>query len=95
MYSPLQSSLYFLVITLNFQNGNCSMIEEYKLFVLKEKTIYHHLNMLKEQGTIFMGRCWCPRYLEEGMFKALSDLSRLKPHVAGGSLTEIPKDEGV
>ncbi len=36
--------LEFLVS--DFPNGNCSKLEEYKLFVIKEKLIYHNLNKL-------------------------------------------------
>lgn len=27
-----------------FIDGNCSLLEELKLYILKEKCIYHHLN---------------------------------------------------
>jgi len=31
-----------------FDNGNCSFIEELKLFIAKEKILYYHMNLLKQ-----------------------------------------------
>jgi len=59
-----------------FKNGNCSKLEEYRLFLLKEKTIFHNLNMLQMKNTIYTGRCWIPKYQEERVYRALSDLTK-------------------
>ena len=50
----------------------CSVIEEHRLFILKEKSIYHHLNMFNLRGNMFYGNCWCPKSDESRILKALS-----------------------
>lgn len=50
----------------------CSLIEEYRLFVLKEKSIYYNLNMFTLKGDMFFGNCWCPKQDEPRILKALS-----------------------
>ena len=64
------------------QTETWSLIEDYRLFVLKEKAIYHNLNMLKLQNTIYHGNCWCPIEGETNVKQALNNLSKRKPHVA-------------
>lgn len=58
-----------------------SMIESFRLFVLKEKAIYHNLNMLKPQNTVFYGNLWCPFYYEDIVKTSLDNLSKVKPHL--------------
>ena len=79
----------------NFPNGNCSMLEEYKLFVLKEKTIYHHLNKFKLEAAIYHGRCWCPNYKKDVIVQALNNLSSRKPNVASGQLNKIEHTQAI
>ena len=50
----------------------CSLIEEYRLFVLKEKSIYHNLNMFTLKGNMYYGNCWCPKADEQRILHALS-----------------------
>jgi V-type H+-transporting ATPase subunit a len=50
----------------------CSLIEELRLFILKEKTIYHNLNMFTLKGNMFYGNCWCPKADEQKILQALS-----------------------
>jgi V-type H+-transporting ATPase subunit a len=56
--------------------GSCSVIEEYRLFVLKEKAIYHNLNMFQLKNHIFYGNCWLPLSDEPFVSRALADLGR-------------------
>lgn len=63
-------------------NESWSMIEGFRLFVLKEKTIYHNLNMLKLQNTIYHGNCWCPIEFESQIREALESIPKRKPHIA-------------
>mmetsp|Transcript_8101 Transcript_8101/g.15942 ORF Transcript_8101/g.15942 Transcript_8101/m.15942 type:complete len:802 (-) Transcript_8101:2450-4855(-) len=56
--------------------GSCSILEEYRLFVLKEKSIYHNLNMFQLKNQIFYGNCWLPLSDEPFVSQALSDLGR-------------------
>ena len=53
--------------------STCSLIEEYRLFILKEKTIYHNLNMFTLRGNMFYGNCWCPKSDEARILHALSE----------------------
>jgi len=77
---------FLLKVLIIDQNGNCSKIEEYKLFLLKEKTIFHNLNKLKMQNMIYTGRCWIPKYQKERVYKALSDMTKVKIDIAGAQL---------
>ncbi len=45
------------------QAGEFSLIEIYKWFILKEKSIYLELNKLKDSQNILMGLFWCPTKL--------------------------------
>jgi len=42
------------------ERADVSVYKVYKLFVLREKAIYLHLNMLRQGGIIFQGLVWCP-----------------------------------
>ena len=50
----------------------CSLIETYRLFILKEKTIYTNLNMFTLKGNMFYGNCWCPKSDQQRIIQALS-----------------------
>lgn len=71
-----------------------SMIESLRLFILREKAIYHNLNMLKLQNTIYHGNCWCPLDAESLVKTELENLPKNKPHVAKPEFqfAEPPKD---
>lgn len=52
------------------RGADVSVFKLYKLFIMKEKTIYSTLNMLKQNPTndaILMGLVWAPRYFDFGM----------------------------
>jgi hypothetical protein len=42
------------------ENAEVSVIKLYKLFIMKEKSIYQHINYLKLNNTFFTGLLWCP-----------------------------------
>lgn len=70
--------------------GSCSVLEEYRLFVLKEKSIYHNLNMFQLKNQIFYGNCWLTLSDEPYVTQALSELGR-----TGVSTGQLRKVEGV
>ena len=37
------------------------MIEEYRLFILKEKLIYMNWCCLQDKGKIYLGKLWMPK----------------------------------
>ena len=43
-------------------DGEVSVIKIYKLFILKERAIYTHLNMLENGEAVGYGLIWVPRY---------------------------------
>jgi V-type H+-transporting ATPase subunit a len=62
--------------------------------MLKEKTIYHHLNMFRLKSRIFTGECWCPVSMEDRVRGKLKQLElayvnlpsgQLKPYEGPGS----------
>lgn len=66
-----------------------SYIEEIRLFLKKEKCLYHSLNMLKLQGVVLHGFCWCPIDSIDEVKKTIQDLIRRKPDIAGVEFTQI------
>ena len=79
----------------NLQNETWPAIENYRLFVLKEKTTYHNLNKLKEQHSILQGALWCPTLLEDEVRKTLDDLANSKPHITKPEFSFAEKPERV
>jgi vacuolar-type H+-ATPase subunit I/STV1 len=45
------------------------------------------------QNTIYTGRCWIPKYQEEKVYRSLSDLTKMKPDIAGAQLQEMKRPE--
>jgi V-type H+-transporting ATPase subunit a len=54
----------YLEMSNNKENADVSVFKVYKVFILKEKSIYTCLNMLKQQNMIFQGLVWCPKSLQ-------------------------------
>lgn len=71
-------------------NANYSLIEDFKLFLLKEKTIYHNLNTLKTKNALYQGYCWCPLEISEKIRTAIIELKRRKPDIGGCEFKEAP-----
>lgn len=63
-------------------NGMWARLEEYRLFVRKEKALYHNLGMLREREKFLEGYFWCPLENEETVRKALENLPNVKPNLA-------------
>jgi len=55
-----------------------SYIEGLRLFIQKEKTLYHNLNKLRPDHATFTGHCWCPLDQVQKVEDVLKDLSRRK-----------------
>ena len=69
--------------------GGYSKIEEHRLYVLKEKAIYHHLNMFQLRNHIFYGNCWCPKKQAAEVTAVLNELTRRAPNLASGQLRKV------
>lgn len=55
------------LITVNQKGAaEVSVFKVYELFVMREKAIYVHLNMLKQSGVVFQGLVWCPKAYDFG-----------------------------
>ncbi len=52
-------------------NTEYSIIEEYKLFLIKEKTLYSYLNLMKIEPNHISGYCWIPKDSEEEVMSNL------------------------
>lgn len=65
-----------------------SLIEEQRLFIVKEKAIYHNLNLFTIQNNIFYGNCWCPKSQEQTVISILNEFAR-QPGFASGQLREV------
>jgi len=55
-----------------------SHIEELKFFAIKQKTTYHHLNMLRQHNTLYRGNCWCPASLAPQIKENIKQLNKVK-----------------
>jgi V-type H+-transporting ATPase subunit a len=58
-------------------NANANMIslvEIYKMFLLKEKILYATLNKLKKEDKLFLGFCWIPRLDRENILREIEGL---------------------
>eukprot|EP00922_Rhytidocystis_sp_ex-Travisia-forbesii_P060836 GHVS01090244.1.p1 GENE.GHVS01090244.1~~GHVS01090244.1.p1 ORF type:complete len:839 (+),score=131.33 GHVS01090244.1:129-2645(+) len=53
------------------RNGGCSLIEEWRLFCLKEKAIYATLNLFEGTDTTLRADCWFPESREEDIRRLL------------------------
>ncbi len=50
----------YLVTADHHERADVSVFKVYKMFILREKAIYLHLNMLKQGSLILQGLVWCP-----------------------------------
>ena len=66
-----------------------SYVSELKLFLLKEKSIYHNLNMFKAQSALLHGRCWCPADRERDVNKKILELKQKKPYLSACDFKNI------
>ena len=71
-------TIFIKIILLKKKQTNCSLIEEHRLFLHKEKCIYHTLNMMSIENNLFFGYCWCPKDREEHVNKTLNFISSSK-----------------
>lgn len=62
--------------------GVYSLIQIYKWFILKEKSIHIELNKLKDSEKILMGLFWCPSKLKTKLEERLDDI-RSKRNIEG------------
>jgi len=77
------------------ENHTYSHIEGLRLFILKEKSLYHALNKLKPQSELFMGKCWCPNDKVREVDDTLAALSRKKGSVSGYGFQKAAVPEGL
>lgn len=59
-----------------------SLLEIYRCFILKEKSIYVELNKLKFSEKILMGLIWCPTKFRDELDRKLDDI-RNKRNIEG------------
>ena len=63
-----------------------SVLVEYRWFVLKDKAIYHYLNMFADKGSVLYGECWCPISLEGDVRKIMASMETAYPNLPKGEL---------
>lgn len=67
-----------------------SRVEDFRLFVLKEKAIYHNLNTLKAKNALYQGSCWCTVDIVHKVRESLNNLKRRKPEIGGCEFKDAP-----
>jgi V-type H+-transporting ATPase subunit a len=73
-----------MISLINRKTNNCSYIEELKLYILREKSIYHAMNMLKIQNNIFHGHVWVPDLYKDKVYQCIQDTNKKYPNLPGG-----------
>ena len=56
---------------------------------MKEKDIYHHMNLLKLENTILHGHCWMPEEKENEVMEVLQNLGKKYNNVSGAQLQKL------
>jgi V-type H+-transporting ATPase subunit a len=72
------------------ENISYSLIEDLRLFLLKEKAVYHNLNTLKTDKALYQGSCWCPVEISDKVRQAVTELKRRKSEIGGCDFKEAP-----
>ena len=72
--------------------NNASRLEMHKWFVMKEKSLYYTLNMLRPENMLFRGLCWCPLAFIESIISKLQNMAQEK-NIVGAQLTEIKEHD--
>jgi len=54
------------------------------MYIVKEKGLYHTLNLLKTDQKIYQGYAWIPKVDVEMVSKTIQDLGRKNPDLGGG-----------
>lgn len=58
------------------------------MYVVKEKTLFHNMNFLKEKNHIYHAYCWVPQLYEEKVMELLRDLGNNNKNIVTGQLQE-------
>lgn len=53
------------------------------------------MNRLTLKHSIFHGKFWCPKQMEEMVVKTLHNLAQKQPHIAGGQIQEIERNKEI
>jgi len=57
-------------------NGNVSVVQVYKQFLVREKTIYKTLNMFKQCNSLLVGLVWVPAKYEQDFIEKKNQMSQ-------------------
>lgn len=68
------------------QYSNCSLVEEYRLYILKEKCIYQNMNHLRLENNIFIGNVWIPQEIYSRVQESLTNVAKKSVHIASGQI---------
>lgn len=70
------------------ENEQWSLVEELKLYVVKERAIYTAMNLLKIEQNFLHGRCWCPEEKQQHIVGSLQSLTQKFQNLPGAQLTD-------
>lgn len=72
----------------------CSLVEEWRLTIVKEKAVYNTLNLFKQPNeSLLVGSFWAPKFSGDHIFEMLSELKKSHLGFKGVSLTEMIHDK--
>ena len=57
------------------------MVELYKMFLFKERSLYTSLNKLREEDKLFHGYCWIPTTEKPVVDNKLAEIKEKNPNV--------------
>jgi V-type H+-transporting ATPase subunit a len=72
--------------------SEASILENYRWFITKEKSLYHTLNQLKLENMLFKGLCWCPLNRESEIQEVMQNLQQSR-NIIGPRLKRIDKHD--
>jgi hypothetical protein len=64
----------YLIDINNIRDSDYSLTMVYKWFIVKERAIYTHLNMLKSGDKILIGLMWCPTKMKNQLETKLYEM---------------------
>ena len=77
------------------QYSNCSLIEELRLYLVKEKCIYQHMNHLRLENNVFIGNVWIPHEIYSKVQDSLNNVAKKNVHIASGQIQIAAAPENI
>jgi vacuolar-type H+-ATPase subunit I/STV1 len=71
-----------------------SLLEIYRLFLLKEKALFTSLNKLKKEDKLYLGFCWIPTLDKDKIMQDVEQMKTTNENIEVPTFREV-KDHGI